>query len=86
MKAEDNLAELIPPVLLAEVEAMAAAEHRAPREVVGEAVERFVRERQPLPRSKLTPQEAGERIRELRKGNFLPEGETIKSLINFGRA
>ena len=31
-----------------------------------------------------TLQQAG--IRELRKGNRLPEGETIKGLINYGRA
>jgi hypothetical protein len=29
---------------------------------------------------------AAARILELRKGNLLPPGETIKDLINFGRA
>lgn len=33
-----------------------------------------------------TPAEAAARILELRKGNILPEGETIKDLINHGRA
>jgi Arc/MetJ-type ribon-helix-helix transcriptional regulator len=33
-----------------------------------------------------TPAEAAARILELRKGNILPEGETIKDLINYGRA
>jgi Arc/MetJ-type ribon-helix-helix transcriptional regulator len=32
-----------------------------------------------------TPAEAAERIRELRKGHFLPEGMTIRSLIDEGR-
>ncbi len=35
-----------------------------------------------LERSRL----AAERIRELRKGNFLPEGVTIRDLIDEGRA
>ena len=33
-----------------------------------------------------TPAEAAARIRELRKGNILPAGATIKDLINYGRA
>jgi Arc/MetJ-type ribon-helix-helix transcriptional regulator len=32
-----------------------------------------------------TPAEAAERIRELRKGHFLPEGMTIRSLLDEGR-
>ena len=36
--------------------------------------------------SKRTPQEAATHIRELRKGNFLPDGVTIRDLINEGRA
>jgi hypothetical protein len=35
---------------------------------------------------KHTPAEAAARIRELRQGNVLPEGETIKDLIHYGRA
>jgi hypothetical protein len=35
---------------------------------------------------KHTPAEAAARILELREGNILPEGETIKDLIGFGRA
>ncbi len=33
-----------------------------------------------------TPQEAATHIRELRKGNSLPDGVTIRDLINEGRA
>ena len=33
-----------------------------------------------------TPQEAAAHIRELRKGNVLPAGVTIRSLIDEGRA
>jgi len=36
--------------------------------------------------AKHTPAEAAARILELRKGNILPEGETIKDLIDYGRA
>ena len=35
---------------------------------------------------KHTPAQAAARIRELREGNFLPPGESIKDLINHGRA
>ena len=86
MKADNHTGELIPPALLAEVEAVAAAEHRAAREVVREAVERHVRERQPLSRPKLTPREAGARMLERRKGNVLPEGVTIRDLQIHGRS
>jgi hypothetical protein len=34
----------------------------------------------------LTPVEAAARIRELRKGNILPEGITIRAMIDEGRA
>ena len=34
----------------------------------------------------LTPAEAAARIRELRKGNTLPEGMTIRAMIDEGRA
>lgn len=33
-----------------------------------------------------TPQQAAKHIREQRKGNFLPNGVTIRDLINEGRA
>ncbi len=33
-----------------------------------------------------TPQQAAKHIREQRKGNFLPNGITIRDLINEGRA
>jgi hypothetical protein len=42
----NNCAELIPPELLAEVEAVAAAEQRPAHEMVREAVERYLREHQ----------------------------------------
>jgi Arc/MetJ-type ribon-helix-helix transcriptional regulator len=36
--------------------------------------------------ARLTPAEAAARIRELRKGNILPEGMTIRAMIDEGRA
>jgi hypothetical protein len=94
MKTENRPYELIPPALLAEVEAMAAAEHRPAHEMVREAVERYIRDRQisatplaePVARPKRTPQEAAARLLELRKGNFLPEGMTIRDMQTYGRA
>jgi hypothetical protein len=52
------------------------------------------REKEPLPRGKSfrlapgtkTPAEAGKDIRELRRGNHLPPGVTIRDLIDEGRA
>ena len=77
----------MPPGWLAEVEAVAAEERRAPAELVREAVDRYIGERRAArPVNGHTPAEAATRIRELRKGNILPPGETIKDLINFGRA
>ena len=35
---------------------------------------------------RLTPVEAAAHIRELRKGNILPEGTTIRAMIEEGRA
>jgi hypothetical protein len=35
--------------------------------------------------SRYTPAQAANRLRELRKGHFLPEGMTIRSLIDEGR-
>jgi metal-responsive CopG/Arc/MetJ family transcriptional regulator len=45
MKSETPADTLIPPGLLAEIRAAAAEEHRAPSELVGEAVERYLSER-----------------------------------------
>jgi hypothetical protein len=42
-------------------------------------------ERETPTRSQHSPAEAAARILELRKGNMLPAGVTIKDLINYGR-
>jgi Arc/MetJ-type ribon-helix-helix transcriptional regulator len=36
--------------------------------------------------ARLTPTQAAERIRELRKGNILPDGMSIRAMIDEGRA
>lgn len=86
---------LISPVLLEQVQAMAAAENRPASEILRDAIELYRHNRGNAvpasshpsnPRRQLTPQAAVARILELRKGNRLPEGETIKDLINYGRA
>ena len=73
----------------ARLAAVAASTGRSVDQLVREAValweERQAQQRQAA-KPKHTPAEAAARIRELRKGNVLPEGETIKDLINYGRA
>ncbi len=44
MKTERPADTLVPPDLLREIEAAAEEEHRAPSELVGEAVERYLSE------------------------------------------
>jgi predicted transcriptional regulator len=71
--------------------AMAAITGRSTDELVREAVTLWEERQAEQPRneyleSKHSPAGATARIRELRKGNFLPEGETIEDLINHGRA
>jgi hypothetical protein len=72
---------------------MAAAEHRATNEVVREAIEGYLHTHRkaivsapPTEAQKRAAWEAGERILARRKLHPMPEGETIKSLISFGRA
>jgi predicted transcriptional regulator len=73
----------------ARLAALAARAGRSAAELVQEALEEW-EERQAEHRAPTQPQhtpaEAAARILELRKGNILPAGETIKDLINYGRA
>jgi hypothetical protein len=83
-----NMEIHLPPDQEAHLAALAASAGRSPGEIVQEAValwEEYQSQRRP-PEARHTPAEAAARILELRKGNMLPEGETIKDLINFGRA
>jgi hypothetical protein len=81
---------ILPPGLLAEVQAAADEEHREPTELVREAVTRYLEQRRAHRgvafEAKRSPAQAAARIRELRKGNLLPPGLTIEELIRFGRA
>ena len=92
MRSERPTDTLMPPGLLAELKAVAAEEHRTPGELVREAVESYLVERRALRQAgheattAHTPTEAAARILELRKGNLLPPGVTIKDLISYGRA
>jgi hypothetical protein len=93
MKTESHTQELIPPALLEQVEARAAAEHRPARDMVREAVEHYLHTHRkptvsapPTEAQRRAAWEAGERILARRKLHPMPEGETIKSLISFGRA
>jgi predicted transcriptional regulator len=76
----------LPPDQEAQLAAVAAEAGRSPSEVVQEALTQWFA-REPNGRQKKTaPAEAAARLRELRKGNRLPDGDTIKDLINYGRA
>jgi hypothetical protein len=88
---ENNSFDL-PPGLLAKLEAVADQEHRPAAEVVQTAVERYLAEQnraaapsETLP-AKRTPAEAAARIFAHRPFRRLPEGETIRSMIEHGRA
>lgn len=83
---------LLPEVLLAEVEAVAAYENRPAREILREAVERYLRDR-PFAgangvASEVRPDPIGvaRRMRERRKLHPLPDGMSIRDLLTFGRA
>lgn len=73
----------------ARLAALAASAGRSADELVRDALaewEQRQAERHAPVRPPHTPAEAAARILELRKGNILPEGETIKELIDHGRA
>ncbi len=93
MKTQYPAEPLIPAALLEQVEALAAAEHRAAGDMLREAVEGYLQERRgtidaSLARSESRRdlQQVVDRILELRKGNALPEGVTIRDLMTYGRA
>ncbi len=78
----------IPPHQEARLAALAARLGRSPDEIVAEAItfwELRVPQRLAAER-RHSPAQAAAKILELRKGNVLPVGESIKDLINFGRA
>jgi hypothetical protein len=66
---------LIPPGLLAEIEAAAAEEHRPARELVGEAVERYLSERRWFRRDEVHAKIA-QGLESLRQGGGL-DGELV---------
>jgi len=85
---------LIPPSLLEQVQAMAAAEHRPASEILRDAIESYQRDHRGVvelarenpsaaPRS---PQQAVARILERRQYRNLPDGMTIRDLMTLGRA
>jgi predicted transcriptional regulator len=73
----------------ARLAALAARVGRSAADLVQQALtewEERQAEREATTRPQHSPAEAAARIRELRKGNMLPAGATIKDLINHGRA
>jgi hypothetical protein len=86
--ASDNTALTVPASLLAELKEAADEEHRPVADVLRDAVQRYLSEshRDARPAIRRTPAEAAARMREHRKGTFLPEGVTIRNLTDYGRA
>ncbi|HLY47018.1 MAG TPA: hypothetical protein VKQ73_15655 [Stellaceae bacterium] len=77
----------LPPDQEAHLSAVGADTGRSSDELVQEAVALWQdRQSGRISKPKHTPAEAAARLRELRKVNSRPEGETLKDLINYGRA
>jgi predicted transcriptional regulator len=76
----------LPPDQEARLAELAARAGRTPGEVVQEALALWQARQIPQGNVGCSPAAAAARIRELRKGNALPEGETIKDIIDYGRA
>jgi predicted transcriptional regulator len=66
---------LIPPALLAEIEAAAEEEHSTPRELIGEAIERYLSERRWFRKDEVHAMIA-QGLESLRQGKGL-DGEAI---------
>lgn len=71
--------------------AVASGRLSRPEDAVQEALSLWAEQERrkaaaPDQRPKLTPEQAVAKLRELRKGNFLPPGVTIRDLIDEGRA
>jgi hypothetical protein len=79
MKSETPADTLIPPGLLAEIRAAAAEEHRAPSELVGEAVERYLSERRWFRKDEIHTKIA-QGLESLRQGKGL-DGETVMAKL-----
>lgn len=75
MKTDIPPDTLVPPALIPEIQAAAEEERREPRELVGEAVERYLSERR-LFRKDEVHRKIAEGLESLRQGKGL-DGETV---------
>jgi predicted transcriptional regulator len=75
MKSQPTHDSLVPPNLLPEIQAAADEEHRAPGEIVGEAIERYLSERRWFRKDEVHAKIA-EGLESLRQGKGL-DGETV---------
>ncbi|MCX8254744.1 MAG: hypothetical protein OTI36_12275 [Beijerinckiaceae bacterium] len=71
--------------LRAEIEAVAARENRSARDVLQEAVERYLRDRRSSDVVTSKARDAAARMLERRHRHRLPDGESIRSLMVHGR-
>ncbi|MGA8758113.1 MAG: hypothetical protein WB611_17600 [Stellaceae bacterium] len=82
MKSQTVPDTLIPPSLLPEIEAAAQEEHRAPSELVGEAVERYLSERRWFPKDEVHAKIA-QGLASLRQGKGF-DGEAVMAELACG--
>ena len=78
----------IPPDLATQIQAVAQEQHRHANDVVSDAMERYLNEwrtRTSAAPRRRTPAEAAAHMMEARKGNVLPEGVTIRTMLDEGR-
>jgi predicted transcriptional regulator len=75
MKSETPPDPLVPPGLLSEIEAQAEQEHRTPRELIADAVQRYLSERRWFRKDEVHAKIA-QGLESLRQGKGL-DGETV---------
>jgi hypothetical protein len=75
MKSKTNRDTLVPSSLLPEIQAAADEEHRAPGDIVGEAIERYLSERRWFRKNEVRTKIA-QGLESLRQGKGL-DGETV---------
>ena len=84
---------LIPLALLEEVQALALVEHRPADEIVREAISEYLRQRSSIAdlarrttdAERRAARDAGVRIHDRQQFRPMPDGMTIRDLIDFGR-
>ena len=84
---QDHTPDLaVPPELAAEIIAAAEEQHRAPGEVLHDALEQYLTGRRPAAGAQRSPAEAAARMRRARAGNPRLSDAALRELMTHGRA